>query len=324
MAQTMDPKQVLLQQHQAEIRAAIRSGKTGLRLLDDSDQNIGNATVLEPQAGPATIIPPPLANNARLINLTAKSANGQSMTVTMTASRISNQSGFPGPVTGIIEFGNGSQNTRVEFDIPVGPFVGSITQASNAVEPQDGGVMVSLPTGVIRAYARYDNQLLANLLGTTGSLAQYLQANGQPTATNLGPGAPLSGLQPENLRIKAMATYYNHRASRVYKTLYCYQTPDPPAAVPITVVGPSTIGGFSTFAFFCLPAFTKRVQPVFFPGTSTVDIILHDGIRPTLFASGVTGNILPTFDVKGHNSIIGIKSTGGQITLLQFFCELGL
>ena len=83
-------------------------------LLDTlADQNIGNGFVLQPQAGGATVIPQNSANSAsyeRILVLTGPSSTGQTTSVVLTASRIVGPNnpypGFPGPITGIIEFGN--------------------------------------------------------------------------------------------------------------------------------------------------------------------------------------------------------------------------
>src|SRR5271157_1896161 len=144
-------------------------------LLDNAEQNIGNSVVLQPQVGPGGPLVPslttiPETNPARILDLSGPSEKGQTTTVVMTAARILGAAnpnpGLPGPITGIIEFGNGGRFSRIEFDIPIGPFAGSLTMASSAVEPQDGCAIVTVPTSVLRAYARYDNLLIAPVLGT--------------------------------------------------------------------------------------------------------------------------------------------------------------
>ena len=121
----IDPKTLAMMQAASNVRSSLRSGKTGQRLLDDAENNVGNATTLNPQELPAgfefTVQKQPAP--PRLLNLTSASKTGQNVTVVMTASRVSGK-GVAGPVTGVIEFGNGTQSTRVEFDIPVGPYIG--------------------------------------------------------------------------------------------------------------------------------------------------------------------------------------------------------
>ena len=168
-------------------------------LLKNADQNIGNSTILYPQAGTVGVVIP-TTNPPRLLNLTGGSAVGQTVSVVMTVSRIlqgndNPNPGFPGPITGIIEFGNGGRFTKIEFDLTVGPFAGSINEASSAVEPQDGVTIVTVPTGVLRVYARYDNLLLAPLIGTNPPISHaqltrdLLPFPGLPI---VGPGGPLT------------------------------------------------------------------------------------------------------------------------------------
>ena len=202
-------------------------------LLKAAEQNIGNSAILQPQAGLPTVIPQ--TNPARILDLSGGSGAGQTTSIIFTATRLSQGAdnpnpGFPGPITGILEFGNGGRFTRIEFDIPVGPFDGSLNVASNAVEPQDGMVIVQVPTGIVRAYARYDNLLLAPLLGTNPPMSAA-QWNG--TVPIVGPGGPVTVDNPtpppttvvvpsEPVLVKAMTAYFGKARSKVYKTLNCY------------------------------------------------------------------------------------------------------
>ena len=166
----MDPRRLALLQAAQSRQAALRSGKgAGTRLLDDVDQNIGNSSVFQPQALPPmqyfTAKPQSLTNNSRLLNLTSQSKSGQSITVVMTVARLVNTPGWAGPITGIIEFGNGSVTTQIEFDIPFGPYIGTLEGTSQSEEPHDSGAVVQVPTGVVRAFVRYDNAFITPELG---------------------------------------------------------------------------------------------------------------------------------------------------------------
>jgi len=159
-------------------------------LLDtDADQNIGNSALLQPQQGAAaTTIPN--TNPDRILQLSGPSKRAQTTSIVFTASRVVGANnpnpGYAGPITGILEFGNGGRFTKVEFDVPLGPFLGTFQGAAAASEPQDGGVIVTVPTGVLRAYARYDNLLVQPLLGLpTQSMAQNLKV------PFVGPGGPI-------------------------------------------------------------------------------------------------------------------------------------
>jgi hypothetical protein len=309
-------------------------------LLEDAEQNIGNSATVLPQSGSATVIPQ--TNPARILDLAGGSAAGQTTTITMTVSRIigaeNPNPGFPGPITGVIEFGNGGRFTRIEFDIPVGPFFGNINEASNAVEPQDGIVMVTVPTSTVRAYARYDNLLLAPVLGTNPPMS-HAQLSGVPV---IGPGGPLLVADPadpnnpaanfiveaEPLLVKAMAAYFTKTRSKVYKTLNCYiaNETNNPAPQPIQIGTPTAaaVAGYPGVNFWALPAFTKRVKILRFPDTTGLNVFLHDGVRPVDFIQIAGGPTAPEFDVVGNQCIIGISSGAATVTMLKLVCEIGI
>jgi hypothetical protein len=292
-------------------------------LLEDADQNIGNSATVRPQAGTAgTIIPQSLQN--RIINLSnGGSARGQTTSVVVTARRIlpgtadnpSPTGGLPGPLTGIVEFGNGGRSTRAEFDVPIGPFTGSFGGASPALEPQDGGVILTVPTGVLRVFVRYDNLLIAPVLATVPpvSLAQLF------SVTFLGPGGPFNGEPPEPVLVQSMAAYFSRPAAKVYKTLYLYVSLPSPPAPPAPLNLTPAMG-------FCLPAFAKTVKILRKPLTSALDVQLYNNIRSldeVTIAAGVTS---PTFDVIGHETIITIGShtPADTVTFLAMVCEIGI
>ena len=214
-------------------------------LLDTpAEQNIGNGVIVQPQAGGATVVPQ--TNPDRILMLSGPSHSAQTTSIAITASRIvgpdNPNPGFPGPITGVIEFGNGGQSTKVEVDIPIGPFAGFFNQLSPSVEPQDGGVIVTVPTGVLRVYARYDNQFIQpRLTLPPSSLAQ----GAIPPVPFIGPGGPVTRAHntapSEPIRVKAMAAYYSRHTSKVYRTHYllrgrrlywnCHQHPGNPSPV---------------------------------------------------------------------------------------------
>jgi hypothetical protein len=309
-------------------------------LLHDAEQNIGNSAIVRPQVGPATVIPQDPRD--RIINLQGGSGAGQSTTIVMTAARIVGAEnplpGFPGPITGILEYGNGGRSTRVEFDIPVGPFDGTINEASSAIEPQDGIVTITVPTSVVRAYARYDNLLVAPILGTDPPLSH---AEFSSVAV-LGPGGPVLVadpaapadptknilVSPEPVLVKAMACYFGKASSRVYKTINCYlsnETTNPaPVEIKIGTPDASPISGFPGYAWWTLPAFTKRVKILRFPDSAALKVLLHDGVRPVDFIAIAGGSTAPEIKVVGNQSIIGITSENANIRMLKIVCELGI
>jgi hypothetical protein len=286
-------------------------------LLDtDADQNIGNSIVLQPQMGTVgTIIPQ--TNPARLLQLTGPSKTGKTTSIVFTASRIVGSNnpnpGYAGPITGVVEFGNGARFTRAEFDIPLGPFAGTFHGASVATEPQDGGVIVTVPTGVLRAYVRYDNLLIQPILGSPPfmSLAQFLGVAVQ------GPGGPVTTTPAEPILAKAMAAYYTRHFSRLYKTQYCY------------VGAPATAAQYIGQVQYCIPPFARSVKILRFNGTTgtspSMTIFLYDNVM-ILEKIVVPAGPSATIELTGNESIIGVASTANTDTIhtLALCYEIGL
>jgi hypothetical protein len=282
--------------------------------------------------------PPP--RPTRNLMLSGPSRTAQTTSVVFTCARLtgyaSNPSpGYAGPVTGIVEFGNGGRSTRVEFDVPVGPFIGVFQGAASNTEPQDGGVVVTVPTGVLRAYARYDNRLVQPVVGTVPplSMAEIL---GVPLA---GPGGPVKAPAPgpsvapaEPVLVKAMAAYYTRHWARLYKTQYCYVGYPGVAAqeVPqVKVVSPTV-----TLApgLYCIPAFAKSVRVLRSPPVA-VTVELFDGLyngNPASVAPldtiSVAANTTPEIPIVGTETVIRVSSTAStdKVFLLALCYEIGL
>jgi hypothetical protein len=308
-------------------------------ILKQAEQNLGNSTILVPENPdctatgiPITVIPN--TNPARLLNVTGGSAVAQTISIVMTASRIvgadNPNPGYAGPVTGIVEFGNGGRFTRVEFDVPVGAYAGFFTHAANAIDPQAGGAIVTVPTSVVRAYARYDNLLLAPLLNTNPPIS-LAQLTARPT---WGPGGPRATVAPpytpptvpapilaEPLLVQAMAAYFTRPRSSAYKTLYLYAS-DPFVASASPVTGPNT-----PYAYFCLPAFTKKVKILREPITTNLDVVIRDGAQVIDQYVVAAGSSAPEIKIQGQATIIGIEShdlLADQVEFLALSCEVGV
>jgi len=304
-------------------------------LLQDAEQNIGNSEYVFPQPGNVGVCIPQ-TNPPRILNLgSGGSAAGQTLSVVFGLSRILESTynpypGFPGPITGILEYGNGGRSTRVEFDLTVGPFSGALNVASPAIEPQDGLTTVTVPTGVLRAYARYDNLLLAPVLGTDPpqSLAQLSGVApvgpGGPVAVTNPAGGPNLIVPPEPVLVKAMASYFTKPHAKVYKTVWCYCSPQIAGAPAVQVTSPYIVGGFANFAFFNLPAFTRKVKVLRFPTSVGLAVLLHNGIRPVDFVTIAGGLTAPEINVIGDECIIGISSSPDAVTMLALVCEIGI
>jgi len=258
MAQ-MDPRLISQIQAEQNRQAARRSGKSGPRLLSDAENNVGNAVTLDPQILPPGVPYTPLkqSNPPRILNLTAESPTGQSTTLVMTAARTSNLSGVAGPITGVVEFGNGTQSTRVEFDIPLGRYVGDFASVSPGTQPEDSGAVLQIPTGVLRAYARYDNAFIQP--GLSGFVFGGYPLPAAQLPPGAGPFAPNTGNTtttpptppPSPVFVKAFADYYGRHFSKLYKTEYLYIGS---ASTPVTFA--------QTQGVYGIPAFAKSVQVI--------------------------------------------------------------
>lgn len=336
-----DARTIAMIQEQQNQRNALRSGKLGTRLLDDGENNVGNSTIIAPQILPQGLeftVQKQQPINGRILNLTAESKSGQSITIVMTAARQPNQSGGSGPLTGIIEFGNGTQSTAIEFDIPVGPFVGDFLNVAEGTQPEDSGAVVQVPTGVLRAYARYDNayitpEIYGYAFGGPGS------PNPFPPGSFIGPYAPNLGfpygkvgnplpLPPSPLLVKAFATYFGRHHSKLYKTQYLYIGNK---NTPITFTQPGNTGGF---ALYMIPPFAKNIKVIPYPAVSmTIGIndqiaIGSDSPPPGFILDEtyvITTGTYPTIPITGNNNTILIQSSGAgdKVCGLKLVYEIG-
>jgi hypothetical protein len=315
-------KAKLLERNAQDLQSAVRAGKSGTGLLDDGESNIGNSTIIQPQilptansiAGPFYTTTPTLANNSRLLNLTASSKKGQSVTVVMTASRVSGAAGFVGPLVGIIEFGNGTVTTKVEFDIPIGPYTG--TQNADAVgdTPQDSGAVIQVPSGIIRAFARYDNAYLQPEID--GSVPFQTQPQ-NPALIATAPNVQTPG----PLQVKAFASYFGRVFSRLYLTRYLYSALGSPDKTTFN----------STYT---IPPFAKSVHVVRVPQIAAMTLTLWDSL-PGFPASAILydetyqipSGISPIIPIMGNQNRFSLKSATNNpadaITAIKLVFEIG-
>ena len=306
-------------------------GNVKARLLDDADANIGNGAIITAQPFPQGPLGPPNlkpeSNPARILNLDALSTTGQTVTVTFTASLLQGVFSFEsGPITGIIEFGNGAVFTRVEFDISIGP-VGSVgggaPGSGTPTEPQDGGVTITVPSGVLRAYARHDGAYM------TPDIFGKLPNN--PPA-----GTPSTCISPHTTNVqifaKAFAGYYTRHFSRLYKTQYIFRCDQS------NVANSSVI-----YNLYPIPAFAKSVRLLRnIITSSSLKLYIYDGIpiiaTPPFPAPPYSsdGNLLdvvqipagiscPTIPLPGTATCILVETTGGTVVnFAALLYEIGL
>lgn len=238
----MDKTEFLARMRQARIdaqggRGVGRGSAQKSRLLDDADLNIGNAAIVIPQnlTGDAETIP--AQNPPRILNLDALSPTGQMITVAITAALVLEpppvMSQFAGPITAIIEFGNGGVFTRFEVDVPVGPYQANLGPAKNPREPFDGGTVLSIPAGVLRVYARNDARFVTPSVNSTAPTAII--------APDPDPDSP-------RVIVKAFTCYQPRISGRFgtpRKTLY---------------LGAGDLAPFAAGLTYSVPAFAKSVR----------------------------------------------------------------
>jgi len=327
MPASKSPFDIMRRHKIAEMSAALRAGKNGTSLLDDGENNIGNATQIDPQILPVgvnyTTVPQTLSNNSRILNLTATSSKAQSITVVMTASKVGGAPGSTGPLTGLIEFGNGTQFTRVEFDVPFGPYTSAFLLGDNDNDqPQDSGAVIQVPTGILRAYFRYDNAFI------TPEVQGY--AFGGPDSP--GPINPLSGpyspnfVHPGPMRTKAFTAYFGRLWSQLYKTQYLYVGS---VANPVSFYyGAPPVDP----AYYCIPPFAKSVRLIRAPQTAAMTLTLLD---PSSASAGsivsktydVASGVAPVIPIEGNENLISLKSAtaspGDQVYFVKLVYEIG-
>lgn len=294
-------------------------------LLQNAEQNIGNSATLFPATGNITIVPSP--QPTRVVDLRGGSAVGQSTSVTLACTRIGrNQNpnpGYPGPITGVIDFGNGGRDTRLEVDVPVGPFIGSLEIVEEATQPQDGVVIVSVPTGVLRAYFRYDNLLLSPVVGTSQCLAQLRGVDQVgPGGPRFIPAAPPYTVPAEPVLVKGMAAYFTRHYAKATKTNYLYCSNPAPITQSILVGNPVS----GQVDFFCLPAYSQNVKVLRLPLTSALYVFLHDGVQIVDQYTIAAGTSAPVIPVSSRETIVGIRSVaaGDTVSFLALNCEVGI
>ena len=337
-------KTIAIMQEQASIQAARRSGKSGMRLLDDGENNVGNSTIIEPVFLPLPQLYSnvPVGPRPRLLNLTAESKTGQSVTVVMTASRLPNSEGGTGPITGIIEFGNGTQTTFIEFDLPIGPFMGGASAVSPGSTPQDSGAVVQVPSSIVRAFARYDNAFITPIqnfgdpvFGQPGTLYAIAPASGPfaPNPTTNDPSGPFPGRLIAPVNIKAFANYFGRHFSRLYKTQYLYVGDTLAPVVFQGVLGPQTFA-----VTYAIPPFAKSVRLVREPQSAAMTITLFDGcanpnasplaVNPPNFADSyaiAASAPCPPITIDGTYQTVGVKSASNNDTVsaVKLIYEIG-
>lgn len=276
----------------ASIRAQALTGagkraQSKARLLDDGDLNIGNIVQITSPGGTQT---KPTLNPDRILNLDALSPTGQMVSVVFSASLPpGGMSAVVGPMTGIVEFGNGAVFSRVEVDIPIGPYD---LAGTNSKQPLDGGTIVTVPGGVIRAYARNDaNLVTTDVTGSTGPAASFIA----PATTAI-----------VSVLAKAHAVYYVRAGSAApRKTLYTGNA-SPTGAFP-----------------YSIPAYARRFRLLRGRGTNTrvFTVSFLDGasaganvLDTAIFDPAVPAMAVPFVDIPGVANAILITGVGGVIT----------
>lgn len=304
-----------MQRKQSRLGRRVDLQKT--RLLDDADQNIGNAEIINPQLAPTNF---PETNPPRILNLDALAKTGMMTTVSLSGSAlVGNNAPIPGnsyggPIIGIIEFGNGSVFTRVEVDVPIGPITtAGFVAATNLREPEDGVTILSVPTGTLRVYARND----ANLLPTTvqGLTAGIPNGGANPS---LQPSLDIS--LARSAFVKAQADYHQRAAWRAPTRTLTLFAQNPGLGSQFTV------NSFPT-SYFSIPPLSKRVRLLRNAGfgipVPSVTIEFLSPYLQTLDQASVgVGATSPFIDVPGQATWFNVL-TGAAVIHLAAQFEIG-
>ena len=308
-------------------------------LLRNAEQNIGNSVTLMPQAGSLGTTTPQ-TQPQRIIQLSGGSAAGQTTSIVITVSRIvgpqNPNPGFAGPVTAVIEFGNGGRFTRAEVDVPYGPYQGFVNASSGATEPQDGGVIITVPTGVLRVYARYDNLLIQPLLNrslvapppnpppfvpTSFAQDQGLVLKGPGSGF---PGPFQHGFPAEPVLVKAMAAYFSRHFARAYKTQYCFVSAD---NNPYSVGHLTLVPSLDPYDYV-VPAFARSLRVLRNPVSASLVVTLKDTNGYESDQVTVPSGSTPIIPIVGQTTSISIvsASTGNadKVSYLALCYEIGI
>ena len=134
----------------------------GKAILDLEELNLGVSGIIAAPGGPT----PRMGDVTKLLDVTGDGRRARTMTVMMGQSF--QQPSFPpntrisGPLTGIVEFGNGAVFSRVEFDIQEISRMPDINVPPSGLDPvfkspYFSGTALTVPGSAARVYARNDN-----------------------------------------------------------------------------------------------------------------------------------------------------------------------
>lgn len=148
----------------------IRGEYVGRNVLNLPDLNLGTTQVAV-RASSGDV--PAMATPIKMIDVTGDARLAREVTITMGLLVLTPVmegqdagGGTTGPITGIVEWGNGAAFSRVEFDIPP---VSRIPTPSTSLNtglpgefhqaPRVSGVALAVTASAVRVYARNDNQM---------------------------------------------------------------------------------------------------------------------------------------------------------------------
>jgi hypothetical protein len=152
--------------------AAVK-GRAAKFLLDQDELNLGvSKVVVTPRTKPFNAFAIAAGNEERLLDLACEGRFARTVSITFAAFVLepdqNSLANTTGPITGIVEYGNGAVFARVEFDIPaVSRLPGLLTTRGGVTTPYPNGfkspaisgVTVCVAAGAVRTFARNDNNL---------------------------------------------------------------------------------------------------------------------------------------------------------------------
>ena len=143
-----------------EWRPPIDRNQPGKPVLDLEKLNLGTSQLVPAPGGNS----PANGDLIKLLDVTGDDTMATAFTVIMGSTFL--QPEFPvgkivtGPLTGLVEFGNGAAFARVEFDIPYLSRIPQTTEIdidARFKSPYFSGVSINITGSAIRAYVRNDN-----------------------------------------------------------------------------------------------------------------------------------------------------------------------
>jgi hypothetical protein len=281
-----------------------------INLLDAPDLNLGSYSSV-PAANRNNV--PQGPRSVRLLDLSCDGRRSQLVTITIACIY---EEGWPqditprtnmvgGPVTGIIEFGNGSSFSRVEFDVPSPSCTPSFhTFADEQLTPLIGSVSVPICASSIRVYARND--------ATVALLGYHDMTHVPPRVIGFYINSPSEDypIVTKEPKIGAFVGYgpNNGGNSHLFKTIYIGTLDASP-------------GSGSSVDYVGIPAYARYVRILCDHQSTASFTLTFDGMAAAQFQnySIIANSILPVPIPPGAARMFIVSNTAEELQVLALF-----